>query len=106
MRRIALVLLVSTALVAAVAAGIASSAGAQASAPSPKALFVKNCGACHTMKAAGTKGTVGPNLDREKPSRALVVARITKGKGVMPSFKGKLTKAQIAALATWVSAKT
>ena len=23
------------------------------------------CGSCHTMKAAGTSGTVGPNLDKE-----------------------------------------
>ena len=23
------------------------------------------CGSCHTMKAAGTRGTVGPNLDKE-----------------------------------------
>jgi mono/diheme cytochrome c family protein len=28
-----------------------------------KQLFVKKCGACHTLAHAGTKGTVGPNLD-------------------------------------------
>jgi mono/diheme cytochrome c family protein len=28
-----------------------------------KQLFVKNCGACHTLARADTKGTVGPNLD-------------------------------------------
>ena len=28
-----------------------------------KQLFVKNCGACHVLRRAGTKGTVGPNLD-------------------------------------------
>jgi mono/diheme cytochrome c family protein len=27
------------------------------------ALFVKNCGSCHTLSAAQTKGAVGPNLD-------------------------------------------
>lgn len=26
-------------------------------------LFVKNCGSCHTLSAAQTKGVVGPNLD-------------------------------------------
>jgi cytochrome c2 len=26
-------------------------------------LFVKGCGSCHVLNAAGTKGTVGPNLD-------------------------------------------
>jgi len=28
-----------------------------------KQLFVERCGACHTLARAGTKGTVGPNLD-------------------------------------------
>jgi mono/diheme cytochrome c family protein len=28
-----------------------------------KQLFVERCGSCHTMARAGTKGTVGPNLD-------------------------------------------
>ena len=27
------------------------------------ALFVQKCGSCHTLSAAQTKGTVGPNLD-------------------------------------------
>jgi mono/diheme cytochrome c family protein len=26
-------------------------------------LFVKACGSCHTLADAGTKGTIGPNLD-------------------------------------------
>jgi len=29
-----------------------------------KQLFVKNCGACHVLSRAGTKGTTGPNLDQ------------------------------------------
>ena len=28
-----------------------------------KALFVTNCGACHTLYKAGTDGVVAPNLD-------------------------------------------
>jgi mono/diheme cytochrome c family protein len=28
-----------------------------------KQLFVERCGACHTLARAGTKGTVGPDLD-------------------------------------------
>jgi plastocyanin len=28
-----------------------------------KQLFVKNCGSCHVLRHAGTKGTIGPNLD-------------------------------------------
>lgn len=29
-----------------------------------KKLFADNCGACHTLAAAGTDGVVGPNLDQ------------------------------------------
>lgn len=28
-----------------------------------KSMFATNCGACHTLAAAGTDGIVGPNLD-------------------------------------------
>jgi mono/diheme cytochrome c family protein len=28
-----------------------------------KTLFTGTCGACHTLADAGTKGTIGPNLD-------------------------------------------
>ena len=28
-----------------------------------KALFIAKCGSCHTMADAGSKGTIGPNLD-------------------------------------------
>ena len=111
MHRLPLVaaLVVVTALLAGVAAEVTSAAGSGATAtPSAKAkaTFVKSCGSCHTMKAAGTKGTFGPNLDKSKPSKALVIKQVTKGGGGMPAFKGKLSKAQIAALATWVAAKT
>jgi plastocyanin len=29
-----------------------------------KLLFIQNCGSCHTLAHAGTKGTAGPNLDQ------------------------------------------
>ena len=48
-------------------------------------------------------GSVGPNLDEAKPSGELVVDRVTNGKGVMPSFKGKLTEQQIDDVAAYVS---
>jgi cbb3-type cytochrome c oxidase subunit III len=68
-----------------------------------KAIFSSNCASCHTLKAAGTNGTIGPNLDEAKPDEALVKERVTNGMGVMPSFKGKLSDAQIAAVAKFVS---
>ena len=69
-----------------------------------KQIFQKDgCASCHTLKDAGTNGTVGPNLDDAKPPKSLVVDRVTNGKNVMPSFKAQLTQAQIDAVATYVS---
>ena len=61
------------------------------------------CTGCHTLKAAGSTGTVGPNLDQAKPSKELVIDRVTNGQGGMPSFKGQLSEAQIEAVADYVS---
>jgi cbb3-type cytochrome c oxidase subunit III len=61
------------------------------------------CTGCHTLAAAGSTGTVGPNLDQARPSKALVIDRVTNGQGGMPSFKGQLSEAQIEAVADYVS---
>src|SRR5690242_16370110 len=61
------------------------------------------CSSCHTPKAAGWNGHVGPNLDGAKPDYDLVVDRVTNGKGGMPSFKGKLSEKQIHCIATYVA---
>ena len=69
-----------------------------------KAIFAEaGCGSCHTLAAAGTSGTVGPNLDEAKPPKDLVIDRVTNGKGVMPSFKDSYSAEQIAAVADYVS---
>src|SRR5215210_4471145 len=34
--------------------------------------FGHTCGACHTLRAAGSRGLFGPDLDALKPSRARV----------------------------------
>jgi cbb3-type cytochrome c oxidase subunit III len=77
--------------------------GGGASATSGKDIFAANCGSCHTLAAAGTSGTVGPNLDDLKPALARVVTQVTNGGAIMPAFKGKLTDAQIQAVAKYVS---
>jgi cbb3-type cytochrome c oxidase subunit III len=69
-----------------------------------KTIFLTaGCTGCHTLKDAGSHGTVGPNLDQKKPPQSLVVERVTNGKGAMPSFKSKLSTAQIQAVAKYVS---
>jgi mono/diheme cytochrome c family protein len=68
-----------------------------------KALFLKSgCTGCHTLADAKSTGTVGPNLDQAKPDYRLATARVTLGKGAMPSFKGQLTDQQIADVASYV----
>jgi mono/diheme cytochrome c family protein len=42
----------------------AGSSGASSRAPNGRKLFIANCGSCHTLHAAGSTGTDGPNLDR------------------------------------------
>ena len=49
-----------------------------------KELFSNTCGGCHTLKAAGTGGQVGPNLDELKPDVERVKQAIAQGPGVMP----------------------
>jgi sulfite dehydrogenase len=78
-----------------------------------KDLFVTNCGACHTLAAAGTDGVIGPNLDEllAPPSAAppdpatikpRVLSAINNGVGGrMP--KGVVTGQQAEEVATFVA---
>ncbi len=81
-------------------AGTTTSAGG---AQSGKQVFVSNCGGCHTLGAAGTTGSVGPNLDQLKPNAARVQRQVRNGGPGMPSFAGRLSNAQIAAVAKYVA---
>jgi cbb3-type cytochrome c oxidase subunit III len=94
--------------VAGYVAAVAGVAGAAATPPAQvgnngKAIFSANCASCHTLKAAASTGTIGPNLDQLKPAFAVVQHQVEMGGGVMPAFKGKLTQKQIDAVATFVS---
>jgi len=71
-----------------------------------KAIFLTNCGSCHTLAAAHTTGTVGPNLDQLKPDYQAVTAQVTNGGAVMPPFKSKLSTQQIADVAAYVVTST
>jgi mono/diheme cytochrome c family protein len=67
-------------------------------------LFTQNCASCHTLAAARATGTVGPNLDQLEPTRSVVARQVTNGGGGMPAFGGRLSKAEIAAIARYVAA--
>ena len=93
-----------------------------AAALDPKQIFVAgnpatgaaSCGACHILKAAGTTGTTGPNLDEfltgDDATGILEMItdpniEIAKGyaKGIMPAdYSKKLTKAQLQALSVYI----
>jgi cbb3-type cytochrome c oxidase subunit III len=95
--------------VAAYVASVAGQNGGESVSPSSlgtngQAIFKGvGCAGCHTLKAAGATGTVGPNLDQLKPSTSVVAHQVTVGGGVMPSFKNTLSAAQIQAVAQYVS---
>ena len=60
------------------------------------------CGACHTLKAAGSTGTIGPNLNQLKPQMSQIIVAVTNGIGVMQAWEGILTYEEIEAVAYYV----
>jgi cbb3-type cytochrome c oxidase subunit III len=95
----------------AVATYVASVAGVNGAEAAPatvtgtngQAIFKAKCASCHTLAAAKSTGTIGPNLDQLKPALPIVVHQVTNGGSVMPAFKGTLTPAQIQAVAKYVA---
>ena len=119
---VVLLLFVGPSLVGADKPAAAAPAGAKAAAPaSGAAVFASaGCGGCHTFKAAGTNGTVGPDLDKlatyaktanqgsledfTQESIANPSAYIEKGySNAMPNFGSTLSAKQIADLVAYVT---
>jgi mono/diheme cytochrome c family protein len=70
-------------------------------------IFVSSgCTSCHTLAAAHSTGTVGPNLDTLKPDYRAVTAQVTNGGAAMPAFKTSLSSQQIANVAAYVVKST
>jgi mono/diheme cytochrome c family protein len=44
------------------------------------------CAACHVLKAAGSEGNVGPNLDTVEMTKESLTEMVVYGLGVMPAF--------------------
>jgi outer membrane protein assembly factor BamB/mono/diheme cytochrome c family protein len=77
--------------------------GASATLTAGEEVFDGTCSTCHTLAAAGTNGTVGPNLDELEPSQGLVEHQVTNGGGGMPAFGSDLSKEEIKNVAQFVS---
>src|SRR2546421_12761508 len=93
-----------------VAAFVAANAGKQGfvqpqnvTGTNGKQIFTLKCGGCHTLKAAGTSGTVGPNLDVLKPPFPIVEHQVINGGAATPAVKGALKDAQSNAAAQYVA---
>ena len=61
------------------------------------------CGNCHTLAAANSSGTTGPNLDELQPDAETVAQQVRNGGGGMPAFEGELTDEQIGNVAAYVA---
>ena len=69
-----------------------------------KEIFASTgCGGCHTLEAAGTNGTQGPNLDESGISYEDAFEQIANGGGGMPAYKDQLEEKQIADVASFVT---
>ena len=60
------------------------------------------CGSCHTLQAANSEGSIGPNLDQLRPQVEQIILAVTNGIGVMPSWDGVLSVKEIEAVAYYV----
>ena len=69
-----------------------------------RALFILECGTCHTLADAGTGGIVGPDIDSPPRHASQVRKTIANGFGQMPPVQ--LTARKVAAIAAYVAAAT
>ena len=70
-----------------------------------KVFAQSGCATCHTLKAAGAGGQIGPSLDVLRPAYARVQTQVTKGGGGMPAYGDKLSAAEIRDLAAFVASR-
>jgi mono/diheme cytochrome c family protein len=99
-----LVLLMAAGFVIALFAGGSGSSGSTASSggssSSGEQLYVASCAACHGSQG---QGGIGPALGdgaavEAFPDPAAQIAVVTRGRGAMPAFGGRMSPEQIAAV--------
>ena len=86
--------------------GKESSSSSTSSLPGAEVFDSAGCGGCHTLQAAKSKGTVGPDLDQLRPDAQRVERQVKNGGVGMPSFSKKLTEVEISQVAEFVSEST
>jgi mono/diheme cytochrome c family protein len=73
---------------------------------SPRSLYTQNCASCHGANGKA-QTRLGKKLDADDISGGTSASKttrvVTNGKGKMPSFKKRLSAAQIAQIAGYVS---
>jgi mono/diheme cytochrome c family protein len=62
----------------------------------------EDCGSCHTLARAGATGTVGPSLDGAALPAAEVERWVREGGSGMPAYEGRISDADIAAVASFI----
>jgi len=70
-----------------------------------KVWVASKCGGCHTLKAAGSTGTIGMDFDYLKPTQVEVAETVTAGGDIMPAYPS-LTVKQVNDLAAFVYKST
>jgi mono/diheme cytochrome c family protein len=61
------------------------------------------CALCHTLKAADSTGTIGPNLDELKPDLEKIRKAVKDGVGNMPPYGDTLSEPEIEAVTAYVA---
>ena len=79
-------------------------AATEGDAANGKKVFASaGCGGCHTFSAAGSTGTVGPNLDDASIDVDAAAQQVKNGGGGMPAFGDRLSDQEIADVAAFVT---
>jgi cbb3-type cytochrome c oxidase subunit III len=70
-------------------------------------VFEGHCATCHSIsgrRATGRPTFPGTDFNRVKPNEAFVIRQALRGiEGSMPSYRGKLTRAQLHAVAAYIT---
>lgn len=87
--------------------GATIAAEARADDASVRGLFLHEaappCALCHSLRAAGAQGAIGPDLDALRPDAERVAQALRLGIGAMPSYRDSLSERQREALAEYVA---